>query len=101
MKTEATPANVGSMERLGVVARRGKMKEETLRVATFVALVLTATFSVLTAWVNWQTFWERQVMLGRVEPMEQRLLDLEARLSAIETAASQQGQGQQQRRLPR
>ena len=53
-------------------------KEWNYPIATFVACCLVLLVNLLTAVVNWRAMWEREALLTRLIPMEQRLSSLEA-----------------------
>jgi hypothetical protein len=60
------------------------MTEERLRTWTFVAMLVTMTCSIIVAVQTRTTDWERAALMLRVAPLEQRVLELEAEISAIQ-----------------
>lgn len=78
------PAALRLNELLGVILRRLKMTEERLRTWTFIAMLVTMTCSIIVAVQTRTTDWERAALMLRVAPLEQRVLELEAEISAIQ-----------------
>ena len=72
--------------------------ENQLRTATLVALVIVMVASVLSAVVNWQTWWHREQMQGLYLDWQSQRAALEGRLASVERelAKLQQPQRQQQ-----
>ena len=68
------------------------MNEERLRLFTFVALLVVMLTTIASAWANWTSHWERQALLLRLQPLEQRLSELEASMRAKRPQPQQQQQ---------
>ena len=68
------------------------MTEDNIRVATFLAMLVVMLTETLSAWMKWKTHWERQAMLPRIEPLEQKVIELEAAMKATQQQPQQQQQ---------